>query len=366
MTQRGTSSLTYDNNGNLTGDGVNTYTWDARNQLSSMTGAGLSASFAYDPFGRRTRKTINGTATEFVYDGVNTVQERNGGAPTANSLTAGLDQVFTRTDATGVQHFLTDALGSTVALTDSNGNQSVQYTYEPFGATTASGTNSNASQFGGRENDGTGLYYNRARYYNPRLQRFISEDPLGFAPGDTNLYAYVGNGPINWNDPLGLERNGDNWLDDLQLGLDLAGFIPGVGDVLDLVNGAISLGRGDYVGAGLSAAAAIPFVGGVANASRIARRATNFHHVFPQASNLARKFAKAGVDIDKYTLELPEAIHRCLHKGKGFGPGGKWNKAWKDFFDKYPDATAEQIYKHAGELIHEFDIDGIPVVPYPR
>lgn len=365
LTQRGASSLTYDFNGNLTGDGVNTYAWDARNQLSSITGPGLSASFAYDPFGRRTRKTINGSATDFLYDGANTVQEKNGGVPTANWLTAGLDQVFTRTDASGATHFLTDALGSTIALTDSAGNQSVQYTYEPFGAATASGASANTSQYGGRENDGTGLYYNRARYYSPNLQRFISEDPIGFTAGDTNLYAYVGNGPFNWSDPLGLEKSG-NWLDALQLGLDLAGFIPGLGDVLDLVNGAISLGRGDYAGAGLSAAAAIPFVGSTANAANVARRATRFHHVFPQARDLARKFADRGIDIDKYTLELPEAVHRCIHSGKGFGPGGRWNKAWKDFFDKYPDATPEQIYRHAGELIHEFGIDGIPVVPYPR
>ena len=365
LTQRGGSTLTYDNNGNLTGDGTNTYTWDARNQLSSMTGPGLSASFVYDPLGRRIRKTINGAATEFLYDGANTVQEKVGGTPSANFLSGGLDQLFTRTDATGASHFLTDGLGSTLALTDASGNQSTQYTYEPFGGTTASGASNNSSQYGGRDNDGTGLYYNRARYYNPRLQRFISEDPMGFKAGDTNLYAYVGNGPTNWSDPLGLDKDG-NWLDDLQMALDVAGFVPGVGDALDLVNGLISLGRGDYVGAGLSAAAAIPLIGDVANASGVARRATRFHHVFPQAADLARKFAQRGIDIDKYTLEIAEDVHRCIHSGKGFGRGGKWNKAWKDFFEHNPNATPEEIYKHAGKLIYEFGLDGIPVVPYPR
>jgi len=57
----------------------------------------------------------------------------------------------------------------------------------------------------GRENDGTGLYYYRARYYSPTLQRFISEDPIGFAGGDVNFYAYVGNNPIRYIDPRGLE-----------------------------------------------------------------------------------------------------------------------------------------------------------------
>src|SRR5678815_1392652 len=80
-----------------------------------------------------------------------------------------------------------------------------QYTYAPFGATTSAGAASaNAAQFTGRENDGTGLYYYRARYYAPDLGRFISEDPLGFGGGDANLYAYVGNRPTSANDPLGL------------------------------------------------------------------------------------------------------------------------------------------------------------------
>jgi RHS repeat-associated protein len=65
---------------------------------------------------------------------------------------------------------------------------------------------SNHFQFAGRENDGTGLYYYRARYYSPELQRFISEDPIGLA-GGLNFYAYVGNSPLNFVDELGLDRS---------------------------------------------------------------------------------------------------------------------------------------------------------------
>ena len=78
LKQKGAAALTYDANGNLTGDGVNTYTWDARNQLASVSG-GVTASFGYDPFGRRTRKTVNGSTTEYLYDGFNAVQELSGG-----------------------------------------------------------------------------------------------------------------------------------------------------------------------------------------------------------------------------------------------------------------------------------------------
>ena len=99
---------------------------------------------------------------------------------------------------------LADAVGSIIALTDAMGTVQTSCTYQPFGMTTASGAVSgNSYQFTGRENDGTGLFYYRARYYHPTLQRFISEDPLEFAAGDVNLYAYIFNDPIDWNDPTG-------------------------------------------------------------------------------------------------------------------------------------------------------------------
>ncbi len=78
-----------------------------------------------------------------------------------------------------------------------------EYNYEPFGAATETGSDGNPFQYTGRENDGTGLYYYRARYYHPGLARFISEDPIGFDSGDVNLYSYVANNPITWLDPKG-------------------------------------------------------------------------------------------------------------------------------------------------------------------
>ncbi|HKQ51208.1 MAG TPA: RHS repeat-associated core domain-containing protein [Pyrinomonadaceae bacterium] len=206
LTKWGAKALTYDANGNLLGDGVNSYTWDARNRLASISGPGLSASFVYDSSGRRVRKTVNGAATDYLYDGDNAVQESVSGTPTANMLTGTLDELFTRRDASGTYTVLPDALGSTLALADSTGAPKTQYTYEPFGKTTATGpASSNPAQYTGRENDGTGLYFYRARYYSPTLQRFVSEDPVGFGGGDANLYAYVRNEPVRWIDPSGLE-----------------------------------------------------------------------------------------------------------------------------------------------------------------
>jgi RHS repeat-associated protein len=197
------ANLTYDLNGNLTNDGTNTYTWNARNQLVSVSGA-VNTTFQYDAFGRRVSKTIGGT-TQYLYDGVNPVQELSGTAASANLLTGGVDEYFQRTDSAGGRSFLTDALGSTLALADSTGTVQTSYTFEPFGNTTATGAaTTNSFAYTGRELDPTGLYFYRARYYSPTLQRFISEDPLGLKAGP-HAYAYAWNNPINLVDPLGLE-----------------------------------------------------------------------------------------------------------------------------------------------------------------
>ncbi len=97
---------------------------------------------------------------------------------------------------------MTDALGGTVSLTDTTGTIQTQYTFDPYGNTSQSGNNStNSFAYTGRENDGIGLYYNRARYYSPELGRFISEDPLRFG---SNFFSYASGNPIDFDDALGL------------------------------------------------------------------------------------------------------------------------------------------------------------------
>lgn len=203
LAQWGATTVSYDANGSLANDGTRSYMWNARNQLAALSG-GVSSSFQYDGLGRRRTRTVVGSTTNFLYDGLNLIQELSGGTPTANLLLGlQIDEIFARTDSAGQRGLLADALGSTIALADSAGAVLTTYTYEPFGKTSPGGANSsNTSQFTGRENDGTSLYYHRARYYQPEFQRFAREDPV--RPLDVNRYQYVYSAPVMFRDPLGL------------------------------------------------------------------------------------------------------------------------------------------------------------------
>jgi len=203
-------SLAYDDNGNLVSrsgptTGVTIYTWNARNQLIAISGPSVSASFRYDAMGRRIEKTVNGVSTGFIYDGDQAVAELKGSAVDV-AYHAGLqiDEVLARYSSAGDRTLLTDALGSVIAQAKADHSMETFYAYSPYGRTTTLGVDDgNPLQFTGRENDGTGLYYYRARYYDPVLKRFISDDPIGIA-GGTNLYAYVGGNPVSRIDPSGL------------------------------------------------------------------------------------------------------------------------------------------------------------------
>ena len=218
-----TFNLRYDINGNMTekkkvdNSDTTSYTWDSQNRLVGLTRTGattLTASFKYDMGNRRIEKTINGVTVKFIYDGDQIVGEQKAG-DTTTSVLAGLaiDEMIARYSNGQQSTYLTDALGSVIAQLKDDQSVQNQYGYSPYGVTVkgnagvvdaAVDDKGNASQYTGRENDGTGLYYYRARYYMAGCGRFISEDPIGLAGQQTNLYAYVGGDPVGLTDPIGL------------------------------------------------------------------------------------------------------------------------------------------------------------------
>jgi RHS repeat-associated protein len=235
----GTYNYSYDLEGNRTGrtrisDGQYTeYRYDHHNQLV-FVGAKTSASaptytsrvqMVYDLFGRRFQKLVDSdgdgdwdSQSGYVSDGMHVALEYKGSSLADAEFVRrylhgpNIDQVLAQENAStnAVQWMATDHLGTIRDMTDGAGTAIVHVTFGAFGQL----VNLDDPQgvpylFGytGREWDAeTGLWYYRARYYDANTGRFLSEDPLGFAAGDTNLARYVGNGPTNYTDPTGLHK----------------------------------------------------------------------------------------------------------------------------------------------------------------
>jgi RHS repeat-associated protein len=203
----GAVTPSYDGNGNLTGDGTFTYGYDAENRLISASGAGLSASYAYDAQGRRKSKTVNGTTTIFVTDTDNReVLEYDGSSGAINnwySYALGPNSVLNQMIVASAKRetIIPDVQGSIVGNLDSSSGALVKAGYLPYGASASTG---GSFQYTGQRIDPetNGLYYYRARMYTPAWGRFMQVDPVGYTAG-INLYAYVGNDPLNNTDPLG-------------------------------------------------------------------------------------------------------------------------------------------------------------------
>jgi RHS repeat-associated protein len=173
--------------------------------------------------------------------------------------------------------------------------------YEPFGKNSTTGaSNTSSYQYTGRENDGTDLYYYRARYYHPHLQRFTSEDPIEFRGGDANLYAYVRNGPLNARDPFGL------WTFQTGLNVSLTGFggtFSGfVGIVID-DHGNVGAYGGGGEGVGVGFGGFLGVGGSLSNASNICGIAGPFQNLSAGGGS------GAGATAEIYT-------------GQGLGPNG--------------------------------------------
>jgi RHS repeat-associated protein len=205
-------SYTYDSNGNtLTktdANGTTTYAGDFENRLTSLTlpGSGGTVSFKYDPLGRRIYKSSSSETSIFAYDGDNLVEETNssGAAVARYSQDLYIDEPLAIVRSSATSYYHADGLGSVTSLSNAAGSLAQTYTYDSFGKLTASsGSLTNPFQYTGRESDTqTGLYFYRARYYDPNAGRFISEDPIGFESG-LNFYDYVTNDPTVEVDPSG-------------------------------------------------------------------------------------------------------------------------------------------------------------------
>lgn len=205
----GTASYSYlDGRGNLTSDGTNSYTYDVENRLLTASGP-TAVTLNYDPLGRLYQTQTASSTTQYLYAGTQMIAEYNGSGPSASVLRRyvygpGADHPILWYDGSGmtVRNFLhADERGSIVATTDGTGAGTV-YAYGPYGEPLNSWTGSRFRYTGQMAVPEAQLYYYKARMYSPSLGRYLQTDPIG-GKDDLNLYAYVGNDPMDRTDPSG-------------------------------------------------------------------------------------------------------------------------------------------------------------------
>jgi len=328
----GTNFFSYDMEGQLISGYGSNFTFDYEHRL---TGIGSNYAFVYNAIGHRLQATRTGVITKYIYDAAgNLIAEANANNVITKYYIYGIGLLAMVTNTGQVYTYHYNGTGSTVVMTSSSQGIVNRYAYDAFGNITNQQEPvpqpfKYVGQYGVMT-EPNGFLYMRARYYDPKVGRFISEDPIGFAGGDVNLYAYVQNNPITRIDPLGLWGLGLNAGGTAEAGMGSGGAIQANSGVGLFGGGNNGINVGGYTASGSFA--------GEARSNQFVIGATAGLGVGGFISN-AKSAQQLLGPFDTWTLNLPIVSFQYASDGSIWTAGMSLGKSWGISFSRYPVTT---------------------------
>ncbi len=319
-------AVEYDADGNMIYGPLNGtmahFTYDCRNRLVSAGGV----TYAYDAENQRIGKTANDIQTSFVIDSSGALSriltQETAGVTTYYVYGTGL--ISQEQDGKELYYHYNN-IGSTEAVTDSDGKIVETYQYGPYGELTSENKCGILFLYNGEygvATDENGLYYMRARYYNSEIKRFINQDVVIGSITESpsmNRYAYVQGNPISLSDPFGLSPS-INWSLAGHALLDLLGLIPGVGVVFDVANMIWYIAEGDAFGAICSFISALPCIGEVVGAFMAGTKLAKFSCSVVKITKMAAHVGSIGKSMYVVGNVVRNNVEKYIINGEDFDP----------------------------------------------